>query len=367
VRFLEIPSVDDSEIAKMVEFQTIKEIPYPRQEMIISYRNLGSYKEGFSSIMLVVARRPMIEKMMDEKGLEDFNIKSIRLHSELLYLFLLKEKIIRTDKVNFIIHIGKEDSELMIIDKTRPIFSRGFKDKEGFLKEVDRSILAYEKNKGNPEIENVIVTYASNVDIEDVKSRIEGHFSIPVSFYEYAGDLTSIDPSAKIELLPGEITDRKVKSQRKQEMLVTYSLIGFVMILFFTSFSFKIYEKRRFLRVLSSKRAQMQSEIDKLYKYRKKTLIAKDHRKRGRFIIDILGHSYGLIPVNISLLVVSYDGKKTISYKGTSRDMANILAFVKKLEKSEYFYTTEIKYATKKKVKGEEITDFNIQCQLKML
>ena len=102
-------------------------------------------------------------------------------------------------------------------------------------------------------------------------------------------------------------------------------------------------------------------------RYRKKTLIAKDHRKRGRFIIDILGHSYDLIPANISLSVVSYDGKKTISYKGTSKDMANILAFVKKLEKSEYFYTTEIKYATKKKVKGEEVTDFNIQCQLKML
>ena len=133
VRFLDIPSVIDDEIEQMLEFQAIKEIPHPKEDMIFSYRNLGSYKDGFSFIMLVVAKRQMIEAIIREK---DFNVEAIRLHSELLYLFLLKKGIISTERVNLVIHIGKDDSEVMILDKDQPKFSRGFKNSDRFFEEI---------------------------------------------------------------------------------------------------------------------------------------------------------------------------------------------------------------------------------------
>ena len=164
--------------------------------------------------------------------------------------------------------------------------------------------------------------------------------------------------------MPREFSDKKVKSQKKNQRLVTYSLIGFIIILFFAAIFFKIHEKKRVLEMLSSRIDQLKSKTERLDLFLKKTTLIKKHREDGRFIIEILNRSYNLMPTDMSLSGLSYDGGKIISYKGSSKDMSNAFSFVKKLEKSEYFDSVEIKYATKKKVKGKEITDFNIQCRI---
>jgi len=366
IKFTDIPSTDESEIEKMIRFQVIKEIPYPKEETIISCKNLGSYRDGFSSLMVAIANKHMIQERMREKQLANIKTESIRLHSELLYLFLLERGVVSQDKVNLIIDVGKEHSEIMIIDKTRIKFSRGFKNSERFLEEIDRSVLAYERDKNNPKIGNVIATYPSDVDIEDARPYIKGHFSIPVSFYEYSDDLEKLDLPLEIDLMPKEVTSKNKKLQKKQEALVTFSLIGFIVVLFFIFLSFKMYEKNRFLKMFSLKIDQMQPDIERLDTLLKKTEIVKDHEEKGRFIIEVLKRSYNLIPTDISISGLDYDGGESIFYKGASKDMSFILAFVKRLEKSGYFEKVEVKYATKKKVKGEEFTDFNIQCQLKL-
>lgn len=361
VRFIDIPSLIDDEIEKMVEFQAIKEIPYSKEDMIFSYRNLGSYKDGFSCIMLVIAKREMIYEMLREK---DFNVDAIRLHSELLHLFLLKKGVINTERVNLVIHIGRDDSEIMILDKNQPRFSRGFKNSDRFLEEITHSLLAYKKDKNNPEINAIIVAYSSAIDINNIKPYIIEHFRIPVNFYEYSEDLTTLGLSAKIDLVPKEFSDKKMKSRQRKQKLITYSLIGFIIILFFMAVSFKIHEKKRLLKMLSSRIEQLQPRTERLDIFLKKTEFAKKYREDGRFIIEILNLSYNLIPVNISLSGLSYDGGEFIFYKGFSKDMFNIFSFVKQLEKLEYFDSVEVKYATKKKVKGEEVTDFIIQCRI---
>lgn len=362
VRFIDIPSVDESEIEKMVEFQAIKEIPYPKEDMIISYKNLGSYKEGFSSIMLVIARRQTIEEKMRAMGQK---VAAIRLHSELLYLYLLKKGIMNPDRVTLIVHIGGDDSEIIVVDKTQPNFSRGFKNSDRFFEEIDRSVLAYTRGKDKPRIENIIVAYSSDIDIEDAKPHIKEYFSGPINFYEYSDDLSNVDLAAEIDLLPKEISHKKASLQKKQEVLVTCSLVGFIAILTFAFLSFKIYDKNKFLGILSSKIDQMQAKTNRLEKLVKKTEVVKKLLKQGSSVIDILKPSYDLIPADISLSGLSYDGVKNIYYKGTSKGMSDIFSFVKKLEESKYFKKVEVKYATRKKVKGEEFIDFNIRCQIK--
>lgn len=364
VRFIDIPSMDEAEIRRMVEFQAIKEIPYPKEEMIFGCRNLGSYRDGFSSLMLVVAKREMIERVMRENDLKGLKVEGIRLHSELLYLFLLKKQVLKQDKANLIIHIGRDESEIMIADKTRPVFSRGFKNSDRFFEEIDRSIHVYKRDKLNPEIENIVIAHPSDVDIKTIRPHTKEHFSIPVDFHEYADDLTDAGLSAEIDLLPQEFTDKNTKQQKRQGLIITYSLIGFIIILFFASVFFKIHEKNKLLGMLSARVEEIQSRTGDLDELLKKITIAKKHRDEGSFIIDILKESRNLIPADISLTGMSYDGKKAITYKGISKDTSNVFSFVKKLEKSELFNSVEIKHTTKKRVKGKEITDFNIQCRL---
>ena len=366
VRFIDVPSLEPQEIGQMAVFQAVKEIPYSKEEIIVSYKNLSSFKEGFSSIMLVIAKRQMIQEKLRNSESKGLKVESIRLESEIVPLFLLKQGSLRQDKVNLIIHIGKFGSEIMVIDKTRPIFSRGFENNEAFLDEINRSILVYERAKASPEIENIIVAYAAGKDIEKVKSFLKEHFVIPVSFSGYGEGLSAIGFSLEINLLPKEITKRKEKLQKKYENIVTYSLLGFAIILFFTFIYFKIYEKNKFLAALSSRMNEMKLQIGPLDEFLKKTELAKKHNKEGNFIINILKNAYSMIPVNISIEGLDYDGKGSISYKGIADDTQGFFSFVKTLEQSKCFDKVEVKYATKKKVENKELTDFNINCQISM-
>ena len=365
VRFTEIPSLDGSEIRKMAEFQALKEVPYQRDEMLFGYRNLGSHREGFSSIMLAILKREIAENMIKEKGLDGYKVEAIRLYSELLYLFLLNRKIVSPDRIELVVHIGEEASEIMVSDKTVLRFSRGFKNSDRFLEEVDQSVLNYKRNKKNPEIEHVIVVYSSGIDLSEIRQHIRDHFNVPVGFFEYQEDFTKLDLGAEIGLLPKKISERQVKARKRQERLATYSLIGFILVLSFSLLFYKIHEKKKFLGRLSAKVAQVQVRTKKLDSLFKKTEAAERHNKRGRFIIEILNQPYNLVPRDIQISTLEYDGEKKVSYKGISSDMSNILSFTKALEKSKYFSDVEVKYATKKKVKGAEVTDFNIQCRIR--
>ena len=361
VKFVDVPSLDESEIGKMAEFQAIKEIPHPKDELIISFRNLGSYKEGFSSLMLTVATRDMIEERISKEVSPD----AIRLHSELLYLFLLKEKIVDQDKVNLVIHAGKEDSEIMIIDKSRPVFSRGFKNNQALLDEIERSIMGYKRDKANPEIENIITVYPSGMNIEDIKKEIQGHFTIPVSFQEYSDSLMLMDIQSQIDLIPKEISHKRTSLTKKRESIITYSLIGVLVILFSTSFYLKMHEKRKVIDAFSTKLTEVESRIKGLDGFLKKTEAVKGHLEKGGFIIKVLEDFHLAVPQDISISGLDYDGKDNIFYKGNSKAMSAVLNYTTRLENSRYFSKVEVKYAAKKKVKGEEIVDFNLRCQLK--
>ncbi len=364
LKFIDVPSLEDPEIEKMAEYQALKEIPHPKEEIVISYRNLSSFKNGFSSLMLAVAGKDMIQKRIQGLHRSGAKVESIRIRSELLYLYLLKKGIIASDKVSFIVYIGVEDSEVMIISRGRIVFSRGFKNNEKFFDEVDRSAMAYQRQKDNDAIDNVIVIYPSDVDMKDVREHIKSHFSAPVIFHECSEDLRESSFSAKIDLLPKEVSYRKTKLQKRQESIVTYSLFGVFIVLFFAFFSFKMYEKKQFIDILSVKIDDAQSQVQGLDIYLKKTDVVKKHIERGQFIVELLERSYILIPSDIAISGLDYNGKDSVFYKGTSKGTQEVFALVKKLEGLKYFSKVEVKHATKKKVRGKEFTDFNIQCQL---
>jgi len=366
VKFIDVPSLREPEIEKMAGFQALKEIPHPSEDLVISYRNLGSFKEGFSSLLLCLADKDMIQERISVRQRSNIETESIRLYSELLYLFLLKQGTVNKDKVSFLLYVGREDSEILIIDKGRPIFSRGFKNSENFLDEIDRSVLAYKRIKDNPVIEDIIVTYPSDVDIENARPHIEGHFTMPVSFYEYSEDLAAVDVAAEIDLIPKEITRNKTALQKKKELIVTCSLLGLTVILFSGLFYYKIYEKSAVLDKHSERKSEVASRIQGLETLRKKTEIVKKHIEHGGFIARVLERSYIMIPDDVSIKGLDYDGGDSIFYKGTSENMSSVFSFVRKLEGAGYFDKVEVKHATKRKSKGKEFTDFNIQCRLKL-
>ncbi|MEK6732151.1 MAG: PilN domain-containing protein [Candidatus Omnitrophota bacterium] len=362
LRFIELPSIDSSEISNMAEFKALKELPYPRDEIITGLRNLGSYKSGFSYIMLAIVKKQLVEDMMKARKARPENI---RLGTEILYLYMLKKGIIKQDKTNLIIDIQRDYSEIMVIDKTKPVFSRGFRNAENFPEEINKSIISYKRDRDNREIEEITVAHGSNLSIENSKPHIEALFSVPINFYEYKEDLNSPGFSLEIDLLPGEYIDKKLKKENTRQAFLTYSLLFIALAMLASFFVFKLYQKDKTILMLTEKTNRMQKDTDELGVFLKKTDILKSQKEEVGLVINILKEAYELAPGDMSVSGLDYDGRDTLYCKGAARNMSGVFDFIKILEKSKYFKKAEVKYATKKEAGNQEFTDFNIACQVK--
>ncbi len=359
LRFIELPSVDFFEIKGMAELQTIKEFPYPKEDLIVSFRNLGSYKKGFSYILLVIAKKQHIEEMLSEKGAVP---DSVRLETELLYLYLLTKGMIKQDKVSLVINIDIDRSEIMILDGLKPVFSRGLNSSEGWLDEINRTLLSYKRDKGGKDAEEMIVMHGSNLNMENMKSEIKKAFSIPVNFYEHNGDLISPDMSLEIDLLPTEYIDKKLNMKNAKQALVTFFLLLAAVGMLAGFFVFKTQEKNEEILMLSEETDKMQKDMNQLSSFLKKTELLKYQKEEGGRIVDILKECYALVPKDIFLEGFDYEGRSVLYCKGKAREMPSVFNFIKALEKSGYFKKVEVRYATKKEIENQKFTDFNIAC-----
>ncbi|MBU1913165.1 MAG: PilN domain-containing protein [Candidatus Omnitrophica bacterium] len=359
LRFIELPSVDFFEIKDMVELQTIKEFPYPKEDLIVSFRNLGSYKRGFSYILLVIAKKQHVEEMLAEKGgVPD----SVRLETELLYLYLLTKGIIKQDKVSLVINIEIDRSEIMILDGLKPVFSRGLNSSEDWLDEINRTLLSYKRDKGNKDVEELIVMYGSNLNMENMKSEIKEAFSIPLDFYEHNGDLISPGMPLEIGLLPTEYIDKRSNMENAKQALVTFFLLLAAVSMLAGFFVFKTREKNEEILMLTEETDKMQKEMNQLNSFLKKTELLKYQKEEGGRIVDILKECYALAPKDIFLEGFDCEGRSVLYCKGKAREMPSVFNFIKALEKSGYFKKVEVRYATKKEIENQKFTDFNIAC-----
>jgi len=80
--------------------------------------------------------------------------------------------------------------------------------------------------------------------------------------------------------------------------------------------------------------------------------------------VEILTELYKAIPEKMSLDTLEMDGQGNLFLEGLALNMSDVVTFQKQLTKSNYFSNAEIKYATKKKKKGRQITDFKISCRM---
>jgi len=64
LRTLELPSVDPKEIASMLELQLGKLTPYPRAEILSAWTMVGVLREGYTNVLLAIARKALIEQVL---------------------------------------------------------------------------------------------------------------------------------------------------------------------------------------------------------------------------------------------------------------------------------------------------------------
>ncbi len=354
LKFLEVPSTDDEEIKKMAELQLVKDIPFPSDDLLYGFKKLGSCRKGHSYIMLAGSKNEDIDSSY---------YRNSPIHTELLYLYCAEKKLFSEDKVDFLVHIGEHESETIVADKGKIIFSRGFPNSSRFLEDLDKTMLAYKRDKKNPDPSRITVMYHSSVDMEGIKPHIKRHFGIAVRFYEYREDLLSMAGSSEIRLLPKHAREKRKNLDRKREFLFTALFSAVIFVLLAGLFGYKVIERKRLLSSLSEKYAGLNTGTRRLEEVSDMMDLMEKRIQGSRIVAGALNESRSLLPETLFISGVDY-ADAIITYRGHAPATEDIILFSDLIQKKEVFSSVRITRTEKKTLDSVEVTEFTLVCEI---
>lgn len=412
IRYLELPSIKEAELKKMVDFQAVKLIPYSREEMIVGHQIIETDREGYSKVMVVIVHRDVVSKHLEILRGSGLSPESIRLSSQAIcnFYFLSQED---QNTINgapiALVDIDFSLTNIEVVHQGRLIFSRSFplgithlleeqkrlgeekaqgNWKRKLMDEMKQSFTAYKREGKNEKITKMVLGRGA-VNFPGLDRELEEEFSLPVEIIDPLANLsitegvsllqeiegkevsllTALGLAAAgrqmdINLLPPDIRQKRKRESRRKDIISTLALSTIALLLISTIFLKKIYDRERYLDDLNYQFQKTKPLATRVEVMKKRIQIIRDQLNEEGSSLDILYELYRIIPKEISLTIFNFDKDKLVTLKGTSSAMSDVFKLITTLEKSTYFENVEIKYATRRKVRGKEITDFLIHCSL---
>jgi Tfp pilus assembly protein PilN len=103
-------------------------------------------------------------------------------------------------------------------------------------------------------------------------------------------------------------------------------------------------------------------QIDEM---KKKSEVLRAQAFEAIKVIDILSELHQLIPENLILFILIYEEGNQVILRGQSQDLSSVFKSISTLEKSKFFKSAKVRYATRRKTQTGEVIDFEIVCPLK--
>ncbi len=208
MRLLEVPSADPAEIADMVELQIGKQTPYSRDEIVADYRFVGSSREGYTRVMLIIVQRSLMNqrfRMLEQAGLE---LEGMSVSSEGILSWYTKYRDPRDSfETAVLLDIDATFTDFTVISRGQLVFSKSilvgrdhlanpegnWKDK--FVQEVERSVQVFREETGITEMVGRVLVTGAWHGIEGLDSLMGKRLALRVELADSMGRLkTSCRP-----------------------------------------------------------------------------------------------------------------------------------------------------------------------------
>ncbi|MBI5144295.1 MAG: pilus assembly protein PilM, partial [Candidatus Omnitrophica bacterium] len=153
---IEIPSIDPKEIREIINLQAGRHTPYSRDEIVIDYIDVGTYKNTYTKILLVIVTNNVIKRQFDVVGKAGLKLEKVLFAPE--GLGRACARMLNIDTMNSpvsVINIDEGITNFTVVYKNRLVFERSIpigaqqliedKDQSGirFAEELRRSFETY--------------------------------------------------------------------------------------------------------------------------------------------------------------------------------------------------------------------------------
>jgi Tfp pilus assembly PilM family ATPase/Tfp pilus assembly protein PilN len=402
IKNLELPSVNPVEVKDMVELQIGKQTPFTKEEIIYDYTIADTNAEGYSRIILVIVHQDVVRSCL--KTLEKAGLKTekIVLGSEGLFAWhnlACKEKI--AGKPYALIDVDHDKSDFTVILKDNIIFCRnisiGFsqfldepgKFREKFIEEINHSIYAYHSEMINEEISKMIITGAEMLAASLDKNVLKAVVGLPVEivpqtenillteeclsrYSNIAKDVSvsslfglALNPAgAKINLIPQQLQIEKGVREKGRDLYFFGMYLAFILATALSVFLGRMYTKEQYLKELKRETFKIQEKVNRINRMTEETEGIKIRTNTKNLVLNFIFEKHKVVPPDIHLTSIRFNGKDRLTIRGVSTVMSEIFRFLNVLEESKYFQDVRTKFVTTRKVKGRDMTEFEIICPL---
>jgi Tfp pilus assembly PilM family ATPase len=400
IRNLELPSTDDKEIREIIDLQASKQTPYSREEIIFGFKSRKSLKEGYSDVLLAIAKKDIIEeriKVLKDAGLDAV---SVRLGSEAIYQYFLLLNKDKQDRTILFIDIDSVFSDVMVISKNNLEYSRNIpigKDfilanpdswKDALIEEVKRTLGIYQHEAGSKNIEQILCA-GTTEGLNGLLPALRAEFNLSVdtagflgppllfdkttSSYTHAAKHVSLSSVSGI-LCPAENPDINLLPQdaeiEKQirEKTKNITNTGILVILFFALLSAiltqKFYVKSSYYNTLHEKFVRTEKESSGIEAVKVRVDTIREYLDAKGSVLNVLQELSAVMPAEVYLTSINYKKNKEVILAGTSETMSDVFKLVTLMEELGCFEKVKTNYATKKKKENKEVVDFELSCPI---
>ena len=399
LRHILLPSHIDSEIEKMISLQVVKQVPYPKEDILLDYIIVNKESSGYAKVLVIAVHREVVGrylKIFQDAGL---NLNKLTLSSAgLLNWYIFQENKNRQKNIHptVLINIDTHMTEICFCHQDKLLFSRsinsGAKDLTeehivAFLEGIGLTLTTYTKENIGEEILRIILISTMN-EVDLLKKRLEAEYKLPVVILHPLGNVPQKkdfklqdsdrfgvslavgvglivgDLGKSINLIPLEVSDTKATQQRRQEWFKLAMLFILTSILTVSIFAVRAYKHSVHLRQLQKKIDETEPTVNKIKGKMKRLEFINERLNPGTSPIDVIQELYNLTPPEVSFSVLSLDENNSLLLQGVSETGIGVNVFQKNLTSSPLFKNVALQYVTKRKVFKGELTDFKITCQL---
>jgi type IV pilus assembly protein PilM len=401
IRMLEFPSTDPKEINDMATLQVGKQTPYSREEIIFSYRLIHVEREGYTKVMLVIARKNIVNARVESLQKAGIEVGKVAVSSEGVYNWFntaYASEITANANGIVLLDIDSNYSDFIVIHKEQFSYTRNIliganhlleeeeKWKDKFVEEVGHSMELYHNEERNVKISKIFLSGAARniahlddvlseqlklpVEVTDPFHDIKIHSDIHV-FHEE--DYVFVSPSPllgmaiknknlQLDFTSGELRIQKEMEQKRKQITLMGILIAAIVMVISLILLITIYAKNSYLTEIKKHITQIEKEADYVERMRMHIDLVEDRLNAERRSINVLNEVHKLTPREIYFTNINIEEKERTILQGRAEAMSNVFAFVTTLEGSPYFEKVETTYTTTKKEQGEEYTKFEIIC-----
>lgn len=401
IRILEFPSTDPKEISNMVTLQVGKQTPYSREEIIYSYRPINVEREGYTKVMLVIARKNIVNARVDSLQKAGIEVGTVAVSSEGVFNWFTighSQQIDNAPEGIILLDVDSNYSDYIVVHRGQFAYTRNiliganhlldepeqWMDK--FIEEVNHSTELYHNEEREVKLTKIYLSGAArnipgfdvhlnmklNIDTECANpfNKVNMNPSIRVFASEecaYVSPSPIVGMAIKNKELFLDLTSSELRMQKDMEVKrrqITLMGILFAAIITVGSLVLLVsmYTKNSYLNQIKKQIAQIEKEAGYVERMRKHIDLVEGRLDAKQRSINVLYEIHNLTPKEIHYTNINIEEKKQTILQGRAKAMDIVFSFVPTLEASSYFEGVKTTYATSKKEEGENYVKFEIVC-----